>query len=174
MSHAIMMAWLSAAKWIGTSAGVSGAVMVALNLGLAVYGFALFLVSSLLWSMIGLVQREASLLVLQGTCTVINIVGIYRWLGSSFCVVLRSVCCWFFGRHRPQSRRIPSSVSHRSLMATALRSTACAFACSASMPRKAASAACDRMVNAGAADSNQALRWLIVLGEQPSAANAAM
>ena len=28
------MFWLSAAKWIGTGAGVSGAIMIALNLGL--------------------------------------------------------------------------------------------------------------------------------------------
>ena len=76
------MAWLSFAKWIGTGAGVSGAVMVALNLGLVIYGFGLFLISSLLWGAIGWVQRETSLLVLQGTFTVINIVGIYRWLGS--------------------------------------------------------------------------------------------
>jgi hypothetical protein len=51
------------------------------NLGLVIYGFGLFLISSLLWSVIGWVQREISLLVLQGTFTIINIVGICRWLG---------------------------------------------------------------------------------------------
>jgi len=72
------MPWLTAAKWIGTGAGVSGAIMIALNLGLVIYGFGLFLISSLLWSVIGWVQREMSLVVLQGTFTIINIVGIYR------------------------------------------------------------------------------------------------
>jgi hypothetical protein len=76
------MMWLSAVKWIGTGAGISGAIMVALNLGWVVYGFGLFLISSLLWGVIGWVQRETSLLVLQGTFTLINIVGICRWLGS--------------------------------------------------------------------------------------------
>lgn len=47
---------------------------------LVVYGFGLFLISSLLWSVVGWFQREMSLVVLQGTFTVINIVGIYRWL----------------------------------------------------------------------------------------------
>jgi hypothetical protein len=45
-----------------------------------VYGFGLFLISSLLWSVVGWFRREMSLVVLQGTFTVINIVGIYRWL----------------------------------------------------------------------------------------------
>ena len=72
---------LSATKWIGTGAGVSGAFMIALNLGLVIYGFGLFLISSLLWSLVGWLQREMSLLVLQGAFTIINIVGIYRWLG---------------------------------------------------------------------------------------------
>ncbi|MGD9924060.1 MAG: hypothetical protein AB7V13_21855 [Pseudorhodoplanes sp.] len=77
----ITPAALTATKWIGTAAGVSGAIMIALNLGLVIYGFGLFLISSLLWSAIGWLQREMSLLVLQGTFTIINIVGIYRWLG---------------------------------------------------------------------------------------------
>jgi hypothetical protein len=35
------MPWLTAAKWIGTAAGVSGAIMIALNVGLVIYGFGL-------------------------------------------------------------------------------------------------------------------------------------
>ena len=76
---------LTAAKWVGTGGGVSGAIMIALNLGLAI-GFGLFLISSLLWSVIGWAQREMSLVVLQGTFTNINVVGIYRWLGTCFCL----------------------------------------------------------------------------------------
>ena len=52
------MFWLSAAKWIGTGAGVSGAILIALNLGIVVYGFALFLLLSLLWGSVALVQRD--------------------------------------------------------------------------------------------------------------------
>lgn len=73
---------LSAVKWIGTAAGVAGALVIATNLGSVAYGFMLFLVSSILWSLVGWMQREASLVVLQGAFTVINVVGIVRWLGS--------------------------------------------------------------------------------------------
>ena len=73
---------LSAAKWLGTAAGVIGAVLIALNLGLVVFGFALFLVSSVLWATVGWAQRETSLVVLQGAFTAINVIGIWRWMGS--------------------------------------------------------------------------------------------
>jgi hypothetical protein len=78
----IRPAALTAAKWTGTATGVTGAIIIALNLGLVVPGFSLFLISSLLWPLIGWVQREINLFVLQGTFSFINIVGIYRWLGS--------------------------------------------------------------------------------------------
>ena len=54
------MFWLSVAKWFGTLCGIAGATMIALNLGVVVYGFALFFVSSVLWGVIGLIQREPS------------------------------------------------------------------------------------------------------------------
>jgi hypothetical protein len=46
------------AKWIGTGAGVSGATLIALNLGVVGYGLVLFLVSSLLWAAVGFAQRD--------------------------------------------------------------------------------------------------------------------
>jgi len=72
--------WLRPAKWIGANAGVAGAVLVALNIGVTGYGFVLFLVSSLIWSAAGIAQREPSLVVLQGAFTAINVLGIYRWM----------------------------------------------------------------------------------------------
>ena len=47
------MHWLSSAKWIGTITGVAGAVVIALNLGFVIYGFYLYLISSVLWSVVG-------------------------------------------------------------------------------------------------------------------------
>ena len=72
---------LLTAKWLGTATGVSGAAIVALNLGVVVEGFGLFLISSLLWTAVGWSQREMSLVVLQAAFTAINLVGIYRWFG---------------------------------------------------------------------------------------------
>jgi hypothetical protein len=46
---------LHAAKWMGTADGVYGAMLNALNLGVVAHGFALFLLSSLLWGTIALV-----------------------------------------------------------------------------------------------------------------------
>ena len=71
---------LKLAKWVGTATGVAGAVLIALNIGAVASGFALFLVSSVLWSAVGWVHREPSLVVLQGAFTVINLFGIYRWV----------------------------------------------------------------------------------------------
>ena len=75
------MPWLSVAKWVGTIAGVAGAIVIALSLGFVIYGFYLYLISSVLWSVAGWVQREVSLFVLQSAFTAINVLGIYRWLG---------------------------------------------------------------------------------------------
>ena len=70
---------LVAAKWVGTAAGIAGAVLISLNLGLVVLGFGLFLVSSLIWATVGWLQREPSLTLLQAAFTVINVMGIWRW-----------------------------------------------------------------------------------------------
>ena len=63
-------------RWIG--AGVSGAVLLALNVGVVAYGFALFLLSSLPWGSVALVQREPSFAVLQGAFMAINLLGLRR------------------------------------------------------------------------------------------------
>ena len=60
-------------------AGVAGAVLIVLNLGVLAYGFSLFLVSSLLWNWVGWRHREASLVLLQSAFTVINFLCFYRW-----------------------------------------------------------------------------------------------
>jgi hypothetical protein len=48
---------------------------------MVIYRFWLYLISSVLWSVVGWKQREGALFVLQGAFTAINILGIYRWLG---------------------------------------------------------------------------------------------
>lgn len=72
---------LSGVKWIGTAAGIGGGVMVALNLGIVEYGFMLFLLSSLLWCLVGLIQREPSLYVLQAVFMIVDVLGVWRWGG---------------------------------------------------------------------------------------------
>ena len=73
-------ALLTFLKWIGTALAIVGALAIALNLPYSGWGFVAFLVSSVCWSIAGFMMKEPSLIVLQGTFVVINLVGIYRWL----------------------------------------------------------------------------------------------
>ncbi|MBF0584653.1 MAG: hypothetical protein HQL80_10545 [Magnetococcales bacterium] len=67
-------------KWIGTTTGVAGALLVAMNIPLSGYGFLLFLVSSTSWFVAAYHMREISLMILQAVFTIINLVGVWRWL----------------------------------------------------------------------------------------------
>ncbi len=69
---------LGPAKWVGTAAGISCAILIALNQGVVAYGFGLFFLSSVLWVRVGWMHREASIVLLQGAFTVINVLGLYR------------------------------------------------------------------------------------------------
>lgn len=70
----------SALKWFGTIAGVAGALILALNIPLSGWGWVLFTASSAAWTAAGLAMRDASLVVLQATFLVVDILGIWRWL----------------------------------------------------------------------------------------------
>lgn len=73
-------ALLTFLKWLGTALAIAGAAAIALNLPFSGWGFVAFLISSVCWSIAGLMMKEPSLVVLQGTFVIINVVGIYRWL----------------------------------------------------------------------------------------------
>jgi hypothetical protein len=59
------------------------AMMTAANLGARVtgWGFAIFTVGSLAWSLLGLSTGQTNLLATNVFLTFINIIGIWRWLG---------------------------------------------------------------------------------------------
>ncbi|MBF0186280.1 MAG: nicotinamide mononucleotide transporter [Magnetococcales bacterium] len=75
-----MMDASSLLKWLGTTTGVAGALLVAMNIPQSGYGFLLFLVSSISWFIAAYRMREISLMILQAVFTVINLVGVWRWL----------------------------------------------------------------------------------------------
>ena len=75
-----MMDSSSLLKWIGTATGVAGALLVAINIPQSGYGFLLFLISSTSWFIAACRMREISLMILQAVFTVINLVGVWRWL----------------------------------------------------------------------------------------------
>ena len=72
-----MITWL---KWIGTGAGLAGALVIALNLPFSGWGFTLFFVSSTTWLAAAVLQRDTPLAVLSAGYTAVNMLGIYRWL----------------------------------------------------------------------------------------------
>lgn len=78
--------WLRMAdsiSWIATVATIVAASMTAANLGSKItgYGFAVFLVGSLAWLATGLMTGQPALVWTNAVLTVLNIFGVWRWLG---------------------------------------------------------------------------------------------
>jgi len=70
-------------SWIATIATIAAASMTAANLGSRItgYGFAVFLVGSLAWLATGLLTDQPALVWTNIVLTVLNVFGIWRWLG---------------------------------------------------------------------------------------------
>ncbi len=73
---------LTSAKWLGTVAGIAGALLIALNVGGTVIGigFVFFAVSAAAWVVAGWRMGEPSLDAMHGVFLAINLLGIWRWL----------------------------------------------------------------------------------------------
>ena len=70
-------------SWIATIATIIAASMTAANLGSKItgYGFAVFFIGSLAWLATGLMIDQPALVWTNAVLTVLNIFGIWRWLG---------------------------------------------------------------------------------------------
>ena len=70
-------------SWIATAATITAAFMTASNLGTRItgYGFAVFLIGSVLWLAEGLMSDQQALVWTNVVLTGLNIFGIWRWLG---------------------------------------------------------------------------------------------
>ena len=70
-------------SWVATVATVLAALMTASNLGPRItgYGFCVFLVGSLSWLAVGLLTDQTALLWTNAALTLLNIFGVWRWLG---------------------------------------------------------------------------------------------
>ena len=69
--------------WSATGTGIAAAVLVSLNLGVRVTGwaFVIFTVSSIAWMGTALIREDAMALFTQNAVMfVINLIGIYRYL----------------------------------------------------------------------------------------------
>ena len=69
--------------WVATAATIIAASITAANLGSRItgYGFCVFLVGSLSWLAAGLMTEQPALTWTNVVLTILNIFGIWRWLG---------------------------------------------------------------------------------------------
>lgn len=74
---------MEAAAWIAPAATMIAAMMTAANLGPRVtgWGFVIFTVGSVSWSIVAITTDQQNLLLTNGFLTLVNLVGIWRWLG---------------------------------------------------------------------------------------------
>jgi hypothetical protein len=72
------------ASWIAPAATMIAAMMTGANLGTRVtgWGFVVFTIGSIAWSVVGLTTEQANLLATNGFLTLVNLIGIWRWLGK--------------------------------------------------------------------------------------------
>lgn len=72
-----------AAGWIAPIATMIAAMMTAANLGarLTGWGFVVFTVGSIAWTTVGFASGQTNLVASNGFLTIVNLVGIWRWLG---------------------------------------------------------------------------------------------
>ena len=70
-------------NWVATVATIGGALLTASNLGARItgYGFGIFLIGSLAWIATALLTGQAALLWTNAVLTVLNLFGMWRWLG---------------------------------------------------------------------------------------------
>ncbi|WP_448502350.1 PRC-barrel domain-containing protein [Sphingomonas sp.] len=71
------------AGWVAPAATMIAAMMTAANLGTRVtgFGFVVFTIGSVAWSLVGLTSDQTNLVVTNSFLTLVNAVGIWRWLG---------------------------------------------------------------------------------------------
>jgi len=66
-------------EWVGSIAGILGAILFASNTDYSKFGFIAFLFSSITLFLWSLRNRNYGLMVLQIAFTIINVIGIFRW-----------------------------------------------------------------------------------------------
>jgi len=71
------------AGWVAPAATMIAAMMTAANLGARItgWGFVVFAVGSVAWIIVAVTSHQNNLLLTNGFLMLVNIVGIWRWLG---------------------------------------------------------------------------------------------
>lgn len=106
-------------SWLAAGGTVTAAVMTAANIGARVtgWGFVVFSVSSLAWIAAGLQSGTSSLVTTNACLLIINMVGVWRWLGRQAAYERGSSVAASRSR---ESRHLPSLFSGSGLVGTAV------------------------------------------------------
>lgn len=67
-------------EWSGSVLAVSGAILLAINISISPWAFVIYLLSSIILFIWGLRRKAYGIAMQNMVFTVINVVGIYRWL----------------------------------------------------------------------------------------------
>ena len=102
-------------SWVATAATIIGALMTASNLGSRVtgYGFAVFLLGALCWIGVGALDHQPALLWTNVVLTVLDIFGIWRWLGRQARVEEGARAASEASEHTPGEALFPVSLLAR-------------------------------------------------------------
>lgn len=65
-------------SWVGTIASIAGSFLVAF--GISLIGFSFFTVGSISWLYVGVCRKDKSLILLNSTFFVANIIGLSRMI----------------------------------------------------------------------------------------------
>ena len=71
---------LAMLKWSGMFYNVVGAIILAVNLPFSKWAFILYLLGSLTWCAVAYLMKEKALLLQNLIYTILNVIGICRWL----------------------------------------------------------------------------------------------
>lgn len=71
------------AAWVASATTMIAAIMTAANLGMRItgWGFVVFAVGSVTWASVGIVNGQSSLVVTNSFLCLVNLFGVWRWLG---------------------------------------------------------------------------------------------
>ncbi|KVP17325.1 hypothetical protein [Burkholderia ubonensis] len=66
-------------EWSGAILGLTGSLLLALNVDISGYGFVAFLISNVCWLAFGIKNRAWGLVTMQAGYSVTSLMGLYNW-----------------------------------------------------------------------------------------------
>src|SRR5688500_5484030 len=102
-------------SWVATAATVIAASITASNLGTRItgYGFIVFTIGSIAWFSFGLMSGQPALMWTNAVLTVLNLFGIWRWLGRQARIEDGSAAAAAASRSTPGEALFPVSLLTR-------------------------------------------------------------